>query len=325
MFALLSSTFLASALLARAQTYSATYLPSSVPSQTEQGQYGTNQCGTGSNQTSLCQNVYVNSVDDFCLWAPPLPGAASVIGNTEQIEVAWCMKSGYGTRLIPDKTITGAHFVLTPDYVQVTGVGDLTSLNIPAGDQGGELDPHGATGNGNPIGGLVFSSAFGQLQQLHEWTNFMSASEFCIRACNPGPNAPTNCQHIYDVMGCAWNMPANYNGGTFEQCQGDSSLPMGVYSGSTFYQGQPNTPPAHPIPSSSLCTTLSTIGNGQLALTATSSSGSSTGTPRPSGSGASGSSTASRPSSTSYGVLSYSRNSYMGVIVTAVIASVVML
>jgi hypothetical protein len=46
----------------------------------------------------------------------------------------------------------------------------LTSLNIPKGDAGGELDPHGADGNGNPIGGLVFSSAFGQLQQIHEWT-----------------------------------------------------------------------------------------------------------------------------------------------------------
>jgi hypothetical protein len=35
-------------------------------------------------------------------------------------------------------------------------------MNIPAGDDGGELDPHGADGNGNPIGGLVFSDAFGQ-------------------------------------------------------------------------------------------------------------------------------------------------------------------
>ena len=64
-------------------------------------------------------------------------------------------------------------------------------MNIAAGDAGGELDPHGATGNGtpiyiyispqsshsilflgNPVGGLVFSNAFnnGQLQQLHEWT-----------------------------------------------------------------------------------------------------------------------------------------------------------
>jgi hypothetical protein len=68
------------------------------------------------------------------------------------------------------------------------GIGDLTKMNIPAGDGGGELDPHGADGNGalveivvpsdwlnliikgNPVGGLVFSSAFGQLEEIHEWT-----------------------------------------------------------------------------------------------------------------------------------------------------------
>jgi hypothetical protein len=50
------------------------------------------------------------------------------------------------------------------------GVGNLTNINIPAGDAGGELDPHGADGNGNPIGGLVFSSAFGALEEIHEWT-----------------------------------------------------------------------------------------------------------------------------------------------------------
>lgn len=42
----------------RAQTYSATYLPSNAPQQSEQGQTGTNQCGTGYNQTSQCQNAY---------------------------------------------------------------------------------------------------------------------------------------------------------------------------------------------------------------------------------------------------------------------------
>lgn len=93
----------------------------------------------------------VNSVDDFCVFAPPEPGADSTIGQTERIEVAWCVKPGYGTRLIPDGAITGAHFVQTPDYVQITGVGNLTSLNIPDGDTGGELDPHGADGNGEPF------------------------------------------------------------------------------------------------------------------------------------------------------------------------------
>lgn len=87
-------------------------------------------------------------MDDFCIYGPPNPGPDSVIGNTERIEVAWCLKSGYGTRVMPEGTITGAHFVQTPDYVQVTGVGDLTKINIPDHDEGGELDPHGADGNG---------------------------------------------------------------------------------------------------------------------------------------------------------------------------------
>ncbi|PFH49588.1 hypothetical protein AMATHDRAFT_147435 [Amanita thiersii Skay4041] len=242
--------------------YSATYLPSNVPEHTEQGQVGTNRCGTGLNQTSMCQNAYINSIDDWCIWSPPEPGPGSVIGNTERIEVAWCIKNGTGARLIPDGTITGAHFVRTPDFIQITGVGNLTALNVPAGDAGGELDPHGADGNGNPIGGLVFSSAFGQLQQIHEWTNFISDTQFCFRACKPGPMAATWCQHIYDTLGCAWNMPANYNPGVFEQCQGDSGEPMGVYGSSTFFQGQPVTPDAHPAPSSSSCVPRTSIGNG---------------------------------------------------------------
>ncbi|KAF8885286.1 hypothetical protein CPB85DRAFT_1181889, partial [Mucidula mucida] len=241
--------------------YSATYMPDTAPETTEEGQTGTNKCGTESSQTSMCQNAYINSVDDFCLWAPPSPGADAAIGNTEAI--AWCMKSGYGTRLIPDGAIQGVHFVKTPDFVQVTGVGDLTKLNIPAGDAGGELDPHGADGNGNPIGGLVFSTAFGQLEQVHEWTNFMSASEFCFRACDPaGSNAPGFCQHIYDEMGCAWNMPARYDAGTFESCEGDSGDPMGVYGASTFHQGDAVTPDAHPAPASSKCAGVGSISNG---------------------------------------------------------------
>ncbi|KAF8962570.1 hypothetical protein BDZ97DRAFT_1662743 [Flammula alnicola] len=307
----LSSAFTISALFlagyANAQTYSATYLPSNVPPTTEEGQAGTNQCGTGLNQTSECQNAYINSLTDFCIFAPPNPGPDSTIGNTERIEVAWCTKNGTGTRLIPDGAITGAHFVQTPDFVQVTGIGNLTLINVPVGpDGGGELDPHGADGNGNPIGGLVFSTAFGPLQQLHEWTNFLSDSEFCFRACKPGPMAPTFCQHIYDVMGCAWNMPGNYGSG-FDQCAADSGEPMGVYGTSTFFQGQPATPAAHPVPASSSCTTSSTIANGFLisgtAIAppgATSSGASSAVSSVPSsGSGAGGSLTPSFTSSAS--------------------------
>ena len=181
-----------------------------------------------------------------------------------------------GTRLIPDGTLRGVHFVQTPGYVQVTGVGDLTKLNIPRGDAGGYVfanlsiplvaksgllgsltpmvlmetvclisDPMNIrfteTPIGNPIGGIVFSSAFtGQIEQLHEWTvgscyflhgdcrlnchpqNFMSATQFCFRGCRDGPNAAALCQHIYDEMGCEWNMPASYDAGVFEQCAGDT-------------------------------------------------------------------------------------------------------
>ncbi|OBZ67652.1 hypothetical protein A0H81_12193 [Grifola frondosa] len=264
---------LALAAVSVAQTYSATYLPSNAPQQSEQGQSGTNQCGSSSNQTSECQNAYINAVDDFCLFAPPAPGANATIGDTERIEVSWCIKDGYGTRLIPNGTITGAYFIQTPDFVQITGAGNLTNINIPQGDEGGELDPHGADGNGNPIGGLVFSSAFGSLAQMHEWTNYMSDTEFCFRACKDGPNAPALCQHIYDVMGCMWNMPGNYNPGTFERCLADSGEPMGVYGTSTFFQGEPTTPSAHPAPNSSSCTTFTSIGNNLAISTGTTTSG----------------------------------------------------
>ncbi|KZP24975.1 hypothetical protein FIBSPDRAFT_856339 [Athelia psychrophila] len=249
---------------AHAQHYTATYLPSNAPTHSEKGQYGTNKCGTAANQTSNCQNAYLNSLDDFCLFAPPTPGKNSEIGDSEQIEVSWCMQDGYGTRLIPDGSITGITFIQTPDFVQVTGVGDLTSMNIPKGDEGGELDPHGATGLGNPIGGLVFSKAFGKLEQIHEWTNFMAADEFCFRACKPGPKAPQWCEHVYDEQGCDWNMPGNYETGTFEHCVADSGQPMGVYGASTYHQGGGPTPPPHPAPSSSSCVKTATIGNGAI-------------------------------------------------------------
>ncbi|KAF7426229.1 hypothetical protein PC9H_008596 [Pleurotus ostreatus] len=247
--------------------YSATYLPSNVPKTTEQGQAGTNQCGTSNSQTSMCQNAYLNSVDDFCLWGPPEPN--SVIGNSEREVVSWCLKPGTGSRLIPAGSIKGAHFVQTPDFIQVTGTGDLTSLNIQRGDAGGELDPHGADGNGNPIGGLVFSTAFGQLQQVHEWTQFISSTDFCFRACT-GKSATKYCEHIYDVMGCNWNMPADYSAGKFENCKGDSGEPMGIYGASTFHQGEPATPAAHPRPKTSGCVPIATIG-GDAAPPASSS------------------------------------------------------
>ena len=87
--------------------------------------------------------------------------------------VAWCTSQGHGTRTIPQGAIQSAHWLETPHYIQVTGTGDFTKMNIASGDEGGELDPHGADGNGNPIGALVYSNGV----QIHEWTSFMSDSQ----------------------------------------------------------------------------------------------------------------------------------------------------
>lgn len=262
------------ATLAKGQTYSATYSPTNLPDTTEQGQSGTNQCNGTSSSDSKCQNLFVNSIDDFCLFAPD---TTQPIGNAERETVAYCLKSTYGTRLIPQGSINAAHFVETPDFVQITGGGSLAGMNIAANDDGGELDPHGADGNGNPIGGLVFTSAFGnKTQQAHEWTQYIGSGYFCIRVCKDGPNAPALCNHIYDVMGCGFNMPGDYSEG-FDSCSGDSGEPMGVYGSSTWYQGVDPTPSAHPLISTSKCVTTTAI-NAAVATGAISTSAESSAT-----------------------------------------------
>ena len=64
-FGLLALVSLSAVLRVQAQTYSATYSPDNLPDQTQTGQTGTNKCGTGSNQTSTCQNLYSSSSDWF--------------------------------------------------------------------------------------------------------------------------------------------------------------------------------------------------------------------------------------------------------------------
>ncbi|EUC64924.1 carbohydrate-binding module family 13 protein [Rhizoctonia solani AG-3 Rhs1AP] len=265
-FPLLTSAVLVSSV---AGQYTATYDPANLPDKSEAEQSGTNKCGTENSKDSMCQNVYVNSASDFCVWGPPKPNG--VIGEIEQIVVSYCTAPGRGTRVMPEGTLKSAHFVKTPDYVQVTGTGDFTKIGIKAGDAGGELDPHGADKLGNPHGGLVFSNAFsagpsGLGVQMHEWTNFQSATDFCIRACKDGPGAKQRCQHIYDLTGCQWNIPGEYGAG-FTNCEGDSTIPMGLYpqpdgSTSTFRQGHGPTPDPHPAASTSMCTTLNSFAVG---------------------------------------------------------------
>ncbi|KAG6834005.1 hypothetical protein H0H93_012612, partial [Arthromyces matolae] len=195
------------------------------------GQYGYNQCNASTEgQSSLCQTSFLDSLDDFCLWGPPNPNSA--VGDAEGEMVAWCTKPGRGTRVIPAGAITGVQFTHTPDYVQVVGFIDQTKINIAAGDSGGEMDPHGADLRGNPLGGLVYSTAYnGKYTQVIEWHNFMGSNTFCFKACDPSrPNAANYCQHIYDRIGCAYNAPSNAKNGVFESCKGDSQDFPGIYT-----------------------------------------------------------------------------------------------
>jgi hypothetical protein len=234
------------------------------PHTTEKGQYGYNDCGTIDSPKSNCQTLRVNNVQDFCLWGPPY---VSTIGNSEAVQVAWCSAPGHGSRLMPKGTLSGVHWISTPHYIQITGQGDFTKINLDPNnnDGGGELDPHGADGNGNPVGGIAIAKINGQNVQIQEWTQFISNTEFCIRLCRPGPDAAKWCQHIYDVMGCYWNEPGNYDNG-FDTCAAnDVAEPMGIYrqgdgSLSTWYQGEYPTPSAQAPAASSQCTHINTVG-----------------------------------------------------------------
>ncbi|KAF9477745.1 macrofage activating glycoprotein [Pholiota conissans] len=237
------------------QVWNAGYSVNSLPTTSQSGQYGTNNCGTTSSSSSKCQTGWINSASDFCIWGPPRLAA---IGDIETEAVAYCTKSGRGTRTMPNGTLKGVHFVKTPEYVQVTGVGNFTKINVPKGDEGGELDNRGADGRGNPIGGLLYGNTFGSGLQYHEWTSFLSDTEFCIRAC-VGARATALCNHVYDIMGCYWNIPASYASNVYEDCSGDAALPMGVYGTSTWVQGHKPTPSAHPQPKSSSCKSLPTV------------------------------------------------------------------
>ncbi|KAH9811960.1 hypothetical protein DFH28DRAFT_979580 [Melampsora americana] len=215
-----------------------------VPYQADTGngergtQYGYNICNaTTQSQDSKCQTAWLDSIDGFCLWGAQAPN--SVVGDVEGESVAYCTKKKYGARMIPAGAIQGIQFTKTPGYVQIVGQIDQTALNLMPNDEGGELDPHGADLRGNPLGGLVYSTAFGgnneqssTPMQVVEWTTFIGSNTFCFKACDPaGPDAARLCEHVYDRVGCEYNMPANYAAikGTFQSCKGENQLPVGVY------------------------------------------------------------------------------------------------
>jgi len=304
-------------------------------------QWGYNECNaTTQNQQSLCQTMFLNNLGDFCMWSSSETDDS--IGESEQREVAWCTSPGHGTRVIPPGAITGAQWLYSQNYLQVVGFLDQTQVGLAANDSGGELDPHGADEQGNPLGGIVYTNGFGMNSaafaqvasggnftanqsyvQVVEWIDFIGNGMFCLKMCNPNdPNAAQLCNHIYDEIGCSYNAVADYGeiNGTFTVCDSDDMTPPGIYTGSngqvtTWFQPQsgPVIPPYTPTQvASSNCQTYSS--NQIFAAAATDSvfvSGSAaqtTGTSKPTGSaGSSGTSSrsgsASTPAATGNGAL----------------------
>jgi len=287
--------------------------PSGIPFQVsgsdagERGpQSGYNICNsTTEGPNSQCQTLLLNSIDDFCMWSSNLNTSDDTIAEGEAREVAWCTKPGHGARIIPQGALTGVQWLYAKDYLQVIGYIDQTKVGLQAADPGGELDPHGADEQGNPLGGIVFTNGFGltadkyaqQLQsnstpsttftQVIEWVDFIGNGLFCLKMCNPSDNQDAQlCNHIYDRVGCTYNAPADYShvNGTFQVCDSDDMTPPGVFTTNgattTWFQGPegvPVSPPYTPnIPASSNCHTFSSE---QLfgAATTSGASGSQTG------------------------------------------------
>lgn len=266
------------------------------------------------NQTSVARLASINSVDDWCTFGPLDPDVE--IGEQEERVVAYCTKPRNNARVIPDGTVTAAHFVKTPLYVQIMALGDFTRIGIKANDSGGELDPHGQTNKGNPIGGNVTSNISGKDVFYEEWMNYVGHDILCFRVCTAGSDQATpqaECQHTLDEMGCTWVMPGNYDNDAFDSCDADPAYPPGLYvdngSTSTFQQyvtgiytdgdgkrkkftngSKDQTTPslAQSLPNSSNCKTVSSISNGidtKKLLPSSSSASSSSGSGGGSGSG----------------------------------------
>jgi len=238
-------------------------------------QSGYNQCNsTTEGPDALCQTLEMNSIQDFCFYGAPGTSPNETIGDVEAAVVAYCSKSGHGGRIFPEGTFSAIQFMKTEAYIQIVGFFNQSSVNLDSTDPGGELDPHGADLAGNPLGGLVYSTGFLSGDnvtyiQSESWNLFVGGGQFCLKLCDPGYNTTQNyCQNIYDLIGCNYNMPADYTTlqteKIFISCEGDLQDEVGTYTsnGQTLTWSQPSSLPASStlpwtprIPASSNCVT----------------------------------------------------------------------
>ncbi|WVR07801.1 hypothetical protein IAU60_004844 [Kwoniella sp. DSM 27419] len=208
----------------------------------------------GDSQQSMSTELFLLSHDDFCLYGPP--DGAQKISETDNKVVSWCSKAGHGTRLIPDGTLHGVTYVKTPSWVQVSGYGDFTNINIAAGDAGGQFD----SSTHMPDGAKMTMSQGGD--PAHNWVTLISADTFCVRACT---GDAIYCPTQYDEMGCFF-LTSNGVGwdNVWQNCEGDDGAPPGQIDGVMYNPGDPFNA-TMPIPPVSNCKPGPSVSNGQGA------------------------------------------------------------
>ncbi|EFP76502.1 uncharacterized protein PGTG_02943 [Puccinia graminis f. sp. tritici CRL 75-36-700-3] len=201
------------------------------------------------------RQIRINSATDFCILMPPDPTKQNLV-DAEANAVAYCTNPVNDTRPMPDGFIKTSHFRHTDKYVQISGTYDPSKMNLSPNDCGGEYDNHGAMGVGNPVGAAVDGA--------HDFMQFMGGCDipgnavFCLRACH-GDDSYEYCKNTYDLMGCLWVMPGDYETPGFSNCNANYDLPVGAYpppGPKTFHQGDPTTPLAVAAPASSQCVSV---------------------------------------------------------------------
>ncbi|KAJ2956267.1 hypothetical protein NQZ79_g7863 [Umbelopsis isabellina] len=141
------------------------------------------------------------SSSKLCFFLPPTQGEE--IADSEKTAIAFCQSSSDapGAHAFPSGFITSSHYKSghgAGDYVQYTGLIDISKYKLKSSDEGGQYDNHGS---GSPPG----SSCEG----YKYYVNLVEPAErdYCIRCCQDASDCPTGRSEA----GCQSIIPGTYS------------------------------------------------------------------------------------------------------------------
>lgn len=189
----------------------------------------------------------VVSATDFCLFLPPPGVTNAVLSDYEWNSEAYCMGStpkATNANKLADGFVLSSHYVITDEYVQVTGQIDPAKAGLIPTDEGGQCDiaaPKGSSCDG--------------------WQYYVNLIEpanniFCMRCCND----QVNCNRGISQKGCARIVPGDYSGpltGGAGISGGSSNSSSGAFSTDTLSPSSTNAA-SNPATTSSSSKTTTT-------------------------------------------------------------------